>query len=325
MPGVRVFLGMRWSRVIVFVAASLLVAVSAGAQAPPPSFFDGRSTDDLRRLASDPQNDVLVRRVAASRLVVALADRGDVDAADAAAREFAKNIDPAAPRHLAAVRKRASVHRVAVVALASALAVALASLARAGRAAAVALGALRRIWPLALLYAAYVALAGGYLASDYENGDPAPFYLFGASLLPVLALFRAWSAVGSRGAAARAGRAIAAVTVTAAIGVLVVELDNPAYLQGFGLSRAAPCRSSSSSSRRCSSVRRRSCTHRRRTPTPPWSAFRRSTCYAARCRRSCGAAATRRRWTRRWRRCGSPSSARRHARSCSRRCRCTCS
>ncbi len=223
------------TRVVAFVAGSLLTGAVARAQAPPPSFFDGRSTDELRSLASDSHNDILVRRVAASRLVTALADEGQLDAADAAAREFAKNIDPAAPRHAAAVRKRGTVHRVALVVLGVALSAAIGSIAGAGRASVGALGAVKRLWPLTLLYAAYIGLAGGYLASNYENGDPTPFYLFGASLVPLAALFRAWGAVGSGGPAARALRAFAAAAATVALAFLVVEMVNPGYLQGFGL------------------------------------------------------------------------------------------
>jgi hypothetical protein len=54
-------------------------------------------------------------------------------------------------------------------------------------------------------------------------------------MLPLLVMFRVWSAVGSPHVAARAGRAFAAVTATMALGFLVVEHVNPSYLDGFGL------------------------------------------------------------------------------------------
>jgi hypothetical protein len=44
-----------------------------------------------------------------------------------------------------------------------------------------------------------------------------------------------WSAVGSQRAVARVGRGVAAVAATIAVGFLVVERVNPAYLEGFGL------------------------------------------------------------------------------------------
>ena len=73
-----------WLRLLIVLAVALFWAQIAHAQAPPQSFFAGRSNDELRALASDPRNDVLLRRSAATTLVMTLADAGDPDAADAA-------------------------------------------------------------------------------------------------------------------------------------------------------------------------------------------------------------------------------------------------
>ena len=75
----------------------------------------------------------------------------------------------------------------------------------------------------------------GYLAAGYENGDAAPFVLFAALMVPLLVMFRAWSAVGSTDGAARGGRAAAAVVATVCMAFLLVEHINPAYLGSFGL------------------------------------------------------------------------------------------
>jgi hypothetical protein len=224
-----------WLRLLPALAIALFVTASAHAQAPPASFFDGRSNDELRALASDAKNDVLLRRSAATRLVMTLADAGEFDAADAAGREFAKNIDPASIKHVAAVRRRAHVHVVALGVLAVALGLAVLSLVAARRLLAAALRAAGAIARLVAFFLLYAGLAGGYLASSYENGSPLPFMLFAGLMLPLVLLLRMWSAVGSPRLAARIGRALAAVGATLAVGFLVVEHVNPAYLEGFGL------------------------------------------------------------------------------------------
>jgi hypothetical protein len=222
-------------RVLVVLAVALFVPGYAHAQAPPQSFFAGRSNDELRALASDPHNDVLLRRSAATTLVMTLADAGDFDGADAAGREFARNIDPGAVKHARAVRRRSHVHVVALGCLGVALGVAALSLVAARRSLAGAVPAIRRLAPVFVFFVVYSALAGAYLSSSYENSNPVPFVLFGSLMLPLIVILRAWSAVGSPRLAARIGRGVAAVAATVALGFLVVEGINPTYLGGFGL------------------------------------------------------------------------------------------
>lgn len=224
-----------WSRLLGMLLVFFSVVAIARAQSPPSSFYDGRSNEELRALASDPTGDVLLRRGAATRLVMTLADEGEFDAADAAAREFAKNIDPRARQHLRAARRRSRAHSAAVVALASALAMAMASVVAARRSFAPAAEAVRRIAPVVTLFLLYVGLLGGVLASSYENSSSVPFVLFAALMLPMMLLFRMWSAVGSPRIAARFGRGAIAVAATVALGFLVVETINPSYLEGIGL------------------------------------------------------------------------------------------
>jgi hypothetical protein len=224
-----------WWRVLLLLAATVVAAPRADAQAPPASFFAGRSNDELRALASDRHNDVLLRRAAATKLVMTLADQGDLDGADAAAREFAKNIDPFAQNHAHAVRRRSHVHVAGLAALAVALALAMRSLVVARRSLGGAVRAVRRTAPVFVFFLLYAGLMGGWLASSYENSSPLPFFLFAAFVLPLVVIFRLWSAVGSPGVAARVGRAVAAIAATLAVGFLVVERVNPAYLEGFGL------------------------------------------------------------------------------------------
>jgi hypothetical protein len=232
-----------WSRLLFVLAATTLVTGllmglairMAYAQAPPASFFDGRSNDELRVLATDRHNDVLLRRAAATRLVMTLADEGDVDGADAAARELAGNIDIFAVKHARAVRRRGRAHAVSVGALGVALVIAGGSLIAARRSLPAAVKALRAVAPVVVIFLLFVGLAGGVLASSYENGSALPFVLFAAFMLPLVVIFRMWSAVGSPSRRARALRGLAAVVATLAVGFLVVEHVNPSYLDGFGL------------------------------------------------------------------------------------------
>jgi hypothetical protein len=166
---------------------------------------------------------------------MSLAERGELDAAEAVGREFASNIDPAAVQHVQALRRRRYVHGAAVAALGVALGIAVNSLFRGRRMLRAALDAVRRIGVLITVFLAYAGLMGGYVASTYENSNPLPFVLFAAFLLPLVAMFRMWSVVGSASLAARAGRGVAAAAATFALGFLVVEQVNPIFLEGFGL------------------------------------------------------------------------------------------
>jgi len=224
-----------WLRLLLVLAFGVSVARVAAAETPPPSFFEGRSVEELRVLASDPKNDGLLRRAAATRLVVVLTDAGQFDAADAAGRSFGQLIDHRAVDRAHAARRRSRVHTVALAGLGVVLGVGLLSLVAGRRRLPETLRPLARMAPVMAVFLIHVALVGGYLAAGYENGDAAPFVLFAALMVPLLVMFRAWSAVGSTDGAARGGRAAAAVVATVCMAFLLVEHINPAYLGSFGL------------------------------------------------------------------------------------------
>lgn len=222
-------------RLVRVVLVLMMVAGVAHAQAPPASFFAGRSNDELRQLAADRHNDVLLRRSAATRLVTALADDGKFDEAEAAAREFADNIDPQAIKHVRAVRRRGRVHVIALGALGVTLALLLVSLLARWRSLTRALPTLRRAAPVVVFFFAFAGAVGGYLATRYENGSAEPFLIFSGVMIPFAMMLRAWSFVGSARLPARVARGVAALAGTVAIGFLVVEVVNPSFLQSFGL------------------------------------------------------------------------------------------
>jgi putative copper export protein len=95
--------------------------------------------------------------------------------------------------------------------------------------------ALRKVAPVAVVFVAFIALAGGTLASKYESGNATPFYALGLMVLPLVLLARAWGAVGSSSRAARASRALLCGGAIASAAFMLLESLNPAYLEGFGL------------------------------------------------------------------------------------------
>lgn len=175
----------------------------------------------LRKLADDDAADPVVRRKAKSDLVALLVDRRAWDDADS----FARGDDSL--ERTAGKAKRT--HRLRIGSLASLSALALLAavgLARGARERVV--PALRRFAPLALAYAAYLAIGGAVLASRYEAGTARPFLFFGAALLPLLVVARAWGAAGASTNAARAFRALfCAAGVASAAFLAYVEGTKP--------------------------------------------------------------------------------------------------
>jgi hypothetical protein len=99
--------------------------------------------------------------------------------------------------------------------------------------------ALRKFATVTIAFALWSGLLGGLLASTYETGNAKPFLLFGAGLVPLLLLARAWGAVAesgeSKGRWSRVGRAGLSAASVIAAGFLVLESVDVAYLEGFGL------------------------------------------------------------------------------------------
>lgn len=199
-----------------------------------------RPADAIRELAlvrDDPKTDPLTRRLAERELVDAYVGEGRTDEAVAEATKYSARLDPRFVRQVKRLVLRRSVQRFAAIVLAAFGVFSVVALVRARRQ-----GALRQAWvalrelaPAAIGFVAFVAIAGGILASQYESGNASPFLLLGATVLPLVLLARAWGAVGSQTRAARVGRALlCAVTVVAAAFVLL-EKVYPDYLVGFGL------------------------------------------------------------------------------------------
>jgi hypothetical protein len=93
----------------------------------------------------------------------------------------------------------------------------------------------RQMTPLAVGFAAYVAIVGGVLAAQYETGNAGPFLVLGAAIVPLVLVARAWSAASSGSPAARIGRALLCTTSVFAAAFLVLRAVRSEYLDGFGL------------------------------------------------------------------------------------------
>jgi hypothetical protein len=200
-----------------------------------------RRTEDaiveLRTVARDPQADPLTVRLAERELVDALAAEGRVDEAAAEARAHAASLDPGFAAGIARLSRRRVVRVVAYGVLGSFAALVLFALVRARQRKSLGIvwNALRRFAPISAAFMAFVALAGGAIASSYERGNAGPFLWLGLVGWPLVMLSRAWSAVGSRKRGLLALRlALSSASILAAAFALLDGLT-PGYLEGFGL------------------------------------------------------------------------------------------
>ena len=189
----------------------------------------------LRLVMADDESDPLTRRQAAHALVDALVAAGDLDEAKALAD--ANALDSKLAHHVRELVTRRALRRGSIAVLVALGLFASASIAMAARRGTIAAvgRTLRSSAPLALGFAAYVAVAGGALAAVYERGNAAPFLVMGGVLFPLLLVARAWGAAGRATAIARIGRALLAASSVAAAGFLVLEWIDTAYLESFGL------------------------------------------------------------------------------------------
>jgi hypothetical protein len=162
---------------------------------------------------------------------------GDVDGAIAAARAHPARVEPSLARQVAGLLRRRVAHRAALVVLAAASLLVLAAALRAARGGGLAPARpalARAFWP-SLGLAVLVGAGGGLLAWSYEPGTSAPFLALGAALLPLALAARAWGAVGSARAPARAARAAICAATVLATALLLLEWIDPSYLGSFGL------------------------------------------------------------------------------------------
>jgi hypothetical protein len=196
-----------------------------------------RAIAELRAVTEDSSCDPVTARLAEQELVDALLAHATLDEAVAEARANAARLDARFLKGVLRLVVRHRVRRVAIAVLAIFAALAATAMLRAYLRGAFpkAVGAIRRLAPLATLFAAFLALAGGLLASKYESGNSAPFLLLGSAALPLVLLGRAWGAVGSPRTASRAARALLCAATMFAAAFLLLEGLDPQYLSGFGL------------------------------------------------------------------------------------------
>ncbi len=192
---------------------------------------------ELRKVVDDPSADGLLRREAASLLVNALLEDGSFADAQATAARLGTNLDVSMAARVTELVRRHRVHLAAVADLSVFALLAVVALARASLRGALAnvLAALKPTSFAALGFAAYLAVAGGWLASSYETGNATPFFAFGVALVPIALAARAWGAAGRTSTAARALRAVVSASAVMATAFLLLELINGQYLEGFNL------------------------------------------------------------------------------------------
>lgn len=192
---------------------------------------------ELRKVTAETRADALTLRLAERELVDALVAQDRIDEAIAEATARSSRLDPKFVKQVKRLRVRRAVKRGSVGLLAAFGILSVAALVRAGRrhTLADAWSSLRRIAPIAIVFVAFVAVAGGTLASKYESGNASPFYALALTVLPLVLVTRAWSAVGSTSRMARAARAALCGCAIVSAAFVLLETLNPAYLEGFGL------------------------------------------------------------------------------------------
>lgn len=191
----------------------------------------------LRRVLEDPQTDDVTAQKAARDLVTLALAHGDFESAKFAVVSAGSRADAHLARDVARALLRQRIHRAVVAMMTAFLVMATRSLiAAASRGELSALrAALAKTWSFVFGYAAYVAILGACLASGYETGTASPFLLFGAVLVPIAMLARAWSAVGLNSDIVRAARAVLCGAAVFGSGFLVLENASGTYLESLGL------------------------------------------------------------------------------------------
>lgn len=190
-----------------------------------------------RRITLDRHADGVAAAAAARSLVSHHLARGDLAAAEEVVALAGARADVSLASDVRRAIRRRGLHlgALAVIVLATALAAfAIGKAVRARRHRFV-LARARASSRLVIAYAAYVALAGAALASGYEAGTARPFLLFGAVLVPLLLVARAWGAAGSPAPAARGVRAALCAASALGAAFLVLEHVDVGYLEGLGL------------------------------------------------------------------------------------------
>jgi hypothetical protein len=191
----------------------------------------------LRQIVDEPKIDPLSLRLAEHELVDALVVAGRINEAVAEVTAHPARLDARYVLQVKRLRTRRFVTFAAEGILAAFVLLSLSALVRASQRQLLgdAWRSLRAALPSAALFVAFVAVGGGFLASQYETGNARPFLLLGAGVLPLVLLARLWSAVGSQARAARVARSLLCGATVMATAFMLLQTITPQYLEGFGL------------------------------------------------------------------------------------------
>jgi hypothetical protein len=185
---------------------------------------------------TDSKADPILHHQAAHELVDTYLAHGNPEAAMQVAMR--PNEDPTLAKTVARSIRRRRFGSISIVTLALFALASLVSIGRGamrGKAGEISLN-VKRFAPLAVAFAAWIALFGGILAASFERGNESPFIVLGLSAVPIFFIARAWSASGSESRAARLGRAaLTAACVAATAFVVLTWVGGGVYLAGFGL------------------------------------------------------------------------------------------
>ncbi|MEP7126497.1 MAG: hypothetical protein ABJE95_36535 [Byssovorax sp.] len=195
-----------------------------------------RAVPPLEAAIADETGDRLTRSLALGELVSLHRERGDLDAALAAADRF-PDLAPATRRELHTLVRRGRLRAAAIAVLAALGLLGLVSLARA----APRLGGVAELPravspPLAVAFSLYLGGAAAVLVRLRGDGDPRPFVWLGLGVLASFTVARAWRlGFGNGGPTARAARGLVCAIGVIAAAFLAVERTDPSYLEGLGL------------------------------------------------------------------------------------------
>jgi hypothetical protein len=202
----------------------------------------GRPRDAERLLAkvlADEKADRVIVSKAARDLVTLRLARGDLRGAQEAADLAGHRADPLLRRDVRRFARRHYLHIASTAVLVVMLLLAAHRCFVATRAGTSGGARIRKAlavtWKVVLGYAAYVAIGGALLASGYEAGTSKPFLYFGAVLVPIVLVARAWGAVGADALLARVGRAMLCGAAAMGAALLVLERVDATFLDGMGL------------------------------------------------------------------------------------------
>ena len=203
------------------------------------AFFTRLARPDLALPAyvlvlEDPTARDSERVLALDRLVACCQARGELSGAVAAVDRWG-DVAPDVRDHVHVLYRRQRLGWGAYGVLAVTLALGVAAIARLALRTRSAYEVGRSIvHPYALPFALYVAGAGALAVSAYDGTDPRPFFLFGAGIVVIGSIARAWR-VAHPALRARVAFAIWGALAVAALAFVALAQSDAVYLESFGL------------------------------------------------------------------------------------------